>query len=244
MSDLPVMLKLGGRPCVVIGGGKVATRRTTSLLEAGANVVVISPQMTDSLRQLHAEFKVKAPARLLLIPRPWHLGDLNGAYLAVIATDDPAANQGAANEARALGILINRADVPDQGDLTFPAHAHHGPITLAVHTNGISAAASAAIRRELSQAMAPHWQVMLEAAALWREKIQQAIDDPSGRRARLIALTDQYAIDTLIEQGPAALQQLYAQLADPAAPTPVDGEPVNNDDASDDSTNDSPKGQA
>lgn len=220
MSDQPVMLKLAAKPCVVIGGGKVASRRTASLLEAGANVVVISPHMDDALLGLHAEFKVKAPARLLLIPRPWHAGDLMNAFLAVIATDDPQVNQTAADEAAKNRCLINRADAPDQSDLVFPAHAHHGPITLAVHTHGISAGASAAICRELSQALAPHWQVMLEAAATWREKIQQAIADPSSRRTRLLALTDQHALDTLLADGPAGLETLYAKLADSSQPDP------------------------
>lgn len=217
------MLKLATKRCVVIGGGKVASRRTASLLQAGANVVVISPRLDEDLITLantsHID-TLPSTATLSLVQRVWQPEDLKDAFLVVIATDDPAVNHAAAAEAQHYHCLINRADAPDQGDFAIPAHAHHGPVTLAVHTQGISAAASATIRRELSQALSPHWPLLLQAASTWREKIQQAITDPSSRRLRLLALTDAAAINTLLTQGQDALAQRFATLADPKQPDP------------------------
>lgn len=206
------MFKLAAKRCVVLGGGKVASRRTASLLAAQASVVVVSPRMDDELLAMQ-----QPAAQLALVRRPYKPSDLTGAALVVIATDDAQVNRSAAAHAKTCGALVNLADDPDASDVTFMAQAHHGPITLAVHTSGISAAASAAIRLELSNALSPHWQTMLETAGPWREKIQQAITDPKDRRARLLAMTDARAIALFLEQGETALQQYYERLADPSA---------------------------
>lgn len=211
MVDLPVMLKIGGCRCVVIGGGAVAARRVGSLLEAGARVTLISPQVHESLDE---------QANLTIHRRAYRQGDLAGARLVVIASDDPQANIAAADEAKAAGVLVNRADDPEQGDLAIPAHAHHGPVTLAVHTSGISATASAAIRRELSASLASHWPSLLAAVAPWRARIQGAIHDPADRRRRLAALVDEQALALWRQGGQAALEARLKQLADPQCPCP------------------------
>ena len=100
--------------------------------------------------------------------RPYRRGDLDGAILVIVAPDDPPVNAAAPRDARECHALANRADGPDAGDLTIPAHAHHGPVTIAVSTDGISATAGAAIRRELSAALDPDWLRLLEMIAPFR----------------------------------------------------------------------------
>lgn len=133
----------------------------------------------------------------------------------VIATNDGATNARIARDARDAGVLANRADAPDAGDLSIPAHAHHGPITLAVHTGGISAAAAAAIRRELSGAMDADWPRLLELVAPYRSKIQAAFTDGSHRTDRLTRLADADAMDTLKQHGPDALLARCESLLNP-----------------------------
>jgi len=209
MSDLPVILKLQGRRCIVVGGGGVALRRVSALLAAGARVTVISPAMHASLKDMTG---------VTFIERKYQPGDLAGAFLVVIATNDPAVNAAVAGEARAQHALVNRADAPEESDLVIPSHAHHGHVTLAVHTHGVSASAAATIRRELSASLRPHWQPLLEAAACWRSRIQQAISDPDERHHRLVALTSPEAITLFQTRGSDALNDYYAQLADPSVP--------------------------
>lgn len=197
MVDLPVMLKVQGTRCVIVGGGEVARRRAQALLEAGAHVSVIAPAVNDELAAM--------PVRIER--RGYETDDLAGARLVVVATDDPALNQRIADDARGLGALVNRADDPDAGDVTVPAHARHGPVTLSVHTAGISAAAAAAIRRELSDALDPDWPRLLEAVAEYRRRLKQEVPDPEQRQDRLRRLTDPEAMRILKTRGVEALKR-------------------------------------
>jgi len=203
MADLPVMLNVRGRRCVVVGGGSVARRRIAALLEAGGQVTVIAPQV-DLDEPMRAQVNV--------VGRRYQRGDLAGAFLVVIATDQPQVNEAAASEARQLGALVNRADDPASGDVTIPAHAHHGPITLAVHTQSISPAAAAAVRRELSAALDPDWISLLQTIAPYRARIQAQCADPQQRQQKLAALGSAHAMECLKKGGLAALQTHCEEL--------------------------------
>ncbi len=205
MPPLPVMLNLSGKRCVIVGGGRVAARRAGALLKAGAAVAVVAPDIQPGLAALPLE----------LHHRPYQPGDLAGALIVVIATDDPRVNQAVARDAQAAGVWANRADSPDAGDFTVPAHAHHGPITLAVHTGGASASASATIRQELSDALDPHWPKLIELAGGFRSIIQERWPDPVQRRGRLMKLADPHAMAILKDRGEDALLEYYRRLAGP-----------------------------
>jgi len=199
------MLNLTGRRALVVGGGGVAVRRARSFLEAGAAVTVVAPELDPALEAL----------QLIRLPRRFNSGDLDGAFLVVAATDDPAVNERVATLAQEAGILVNRADRPSAGDFTVPAHARHGPITLAVHSGGISAGAAATIRRELSAHLDPHWPEFLEACAPWRGRIQRAFAaDALTRRRRLAALVSTES-RALWAQDAGAWQTFAAKLLDP-----------------------------
>ncbi|MFW6060327.1 MAG: precorrin-2 dehydrogenase/sirohydrochlorin ferrochelatase family protein [Phycisphaeraceae bacterium] len=197
MANFPVMLKLTGRRCVIVGGGGVAHRRAAALLEAGAAVTVIAPAVEDKLAALPVSIERRAYRR----------GDLDGARLVVIATDDPAVNRRVAEDAAAAGVLVNRTDDPDAGDVAVPAHGRHGAVTIAVDTAGISAAAAATIRRQLSEKLDPDWPRLLEAVAPYREQVRQRIADRAERQVRLRRLTDEQAMNILKAQGTEALRR-------------------------------------
>ncbi|MCC7146427.1 MAG: bifunctional precorrin-2 dehydrogenase/sirohydrochlorin ferrochelatase [Phycisphaeraceae bacterium] len=197
MEGLPVILRVQGRLCVVIGGGGVALRRARSLLEAGAKVRVVAPDVEKEFAALPVE----------LWRRGYQKGDLQGACLAVIATNDPQVNQQAANDARELGVLINRVDDPESGDFTVPAHRQNGPITLAVHTGGISAAAAGRIVRELESQLDPDWPKLLEIIAPYRAKLKEQVSDVSLRQQALSRLTDEQAMRTFKQHGGTGLIQ-------------------------------------
>jgi precorrin-2 dehydrogenase/sirohydrochlorin ferrochelatase len=172
MPDLPVMLRIEGKRCVIVGGGPVARRRAAALLEAGGRVTVVAPQIDPDLAAMSVTVERRA----------YRETDLDGAFLVVVATGDDAVNAAIGEDARRRGVLVNRADEPTEGDFTVPAHARHGPITLAVHTGGVSAGAGAAIRRELSAALDPAWPRLLELVAPFRSRIQDATPEPDVRQ--------------------------------------------------------------
>ncbi len=191
MHCLPVMLCVRERRCVIIGGGPVAARRADALVDAGADVHLVAPELDPAIEGLP----------ITVHRRTYEPGDLDGALLVIVATDRKQINQRVADDARQRGVLVNRTDVPDDGDLVVPAHAHHGPVTLAVHTSGVSAAAASTIRRELSDRLDPDWPTLLEAVAPYRALIQQRFADAEQRRDRLRRLTDKAAMRILKDSG-------------------------------------------
>lgn len=211
MPPLPVMLNVQNRRCVVVGGGPVALRRTLALLEAGAVVTVISPASLPDLTSLPIE----------LHSRPYHRDDLADAMLVVIATDDAQVNEQVAKDAHEAGVLINRADMPERGDFVAPAHCHHGPITLAVGTNGVSARAAAVIRDQLADALDADWITLLTCAGEHRRLIQQQVADPAQRRDLLLRLADDRAMTILKDQGESALRAYYKSFC----PGPIESDP-------------------
>ncbi|MBC8163011.1 MAG: bifunctional precorrin-2 dehydrogenase/sirohydrochlorin ferrochelatase [Roseiflexaceae bacterium] len=140
---------------VVIGGGAVAERKVVGLIEGGAYPHVISPRLTS---RLHA---LEQAGALAWLPRVYVEGDLIGAALALAATDDRAVNACVAAEARQLGILLNVADAPKEGNFTTTATVRRGDLVLAVTTCGASPALAATIRRELEAQYGPEYALLL-----------------------------------------------------------------------------------
>lgn len=192
----------------------VATRRTTALLQTGAQMVVVAPEMHEELVKLDADHE-----NLTLIQRAYQSNDLADAMLVVIATDDTMVNDQVCADARAARVLINRADMPQDGDLTIPAHAHHGPITLAVHTHGISAGASATIRRELSASLDPDWPRLLATVAPLRSVIIERFDDPAVRADLLRRMSSTEAMAALKAGREEAVVELIERMISETANT-------------------------
>jgi uroporphyrin-III C-methyltransferase / precorrin-2 dehydrogenase / sirohydrochlorin ferrochelatase len=121
-----LMLSMSGRRAVVVGGGPVALRRTVSLLEAGANVVVIAPQVCPELQALP----------VTVLRRRYRDGDLAAAWLAHAATGDAAVNEQVAAEAERSRVWCVRADDATASPAWTPAVTRHGDITVAVTAGG------------------------------------------------------------------------------------------------------------
>jgi precorrin-2 dehydrogenase/sirohydrochlorin ferrochelatase len=121
-------LDLDGVPCLVVGGGVVATRRVRRLLESGAVVTVIAPEATEQLRS----------AGVTHHARPYEDGEVTSYRLVVAATDDADVNARVQRDAELAGVWCNRADQPGGGALAFPAVARTGRVGIAVSTEGAS----------------------------------------------------------------------------------------------------------
>src|SRR3954449_3858446 len=126
----PVGLRLLDRRVVVVGGGQVAHRRVTGLLEAGARVTVVSPEVTPALESL------AAAGSLIWIPRGYETGDLDGAWYAVAATDDHAVNAAVGEEAERARIFCARADDRRASSVWTPAIGRHDDVVVGVHGGG------------------------------------------------------------------------------------------------------------
>ncbi|MGY1855202.1 uroporphyrinogen-III C-methyltransferase [Modestobacter sp. SYSU DS0290] len=126
----PVGLRLAGRRVVVVGGGQVAHRRVAGLLEARALVTVVSPEVTPALEAL------VAPGSVTWHPRRYVRGDLDGAWYAVAATDDPDVNAAIAEEAERARVFCARADDRSASSAWTPAVGRQGDLVVGVHGGG------------------------------------------------------------------------------------------------------------
>ncbi|MEH1030807.1 uroporphyrinogen-III C-methyltransferase [Micromonospora profundi] len=129
-SPYPLGLRLDGRRVVVVGGGAVATRRVPALLDAGADVLLVAPELTPALRA-HVD-----AGRLHWVPRRFAPDDLDGAWLVQVAIDDPLAAASVSAAAAERRIFCVRADDRTAASAWTPAVTRHGPVTVAVLGGG------------------------------------------------------------------------------------------------------------
>ncbi len=143
MGYYPIFVELAGRACVVIGGGEVAQRKAEGLLQAGAQVRVVSPTLTPTLEALKAEGRVEHVAR------EYREGDLKGCELCLVATDDPSVNERVAREGKHRRVWVNASDDPKNCDFILPSVVRKGEVVVAASTGGASPALARRLREEL-----------------------------------------------------------------------------------------------
>jgi len=143
MRHYPIFLNLKDRPVLVVGAGKVALRKTRSLLDAGARVTVVAPEWEREFESL--------PVRL--VPRRFRASDLTGALLVFAATDDRLTNHRIGVAAKGKGIFANIADSAEECDFVVPARVERGTVHIAISTGGESPRLSAELRRKLDEIM-------------------------------------------------------------------------------------------
>ncbi|AWV35463.1 precorrin-2 dehydrogenase/sirohydrochlorin ferrochelatase family protein [Paenibacillus odorifer] len=176
---LPIMLDCEGQPCVVIGGGVVAERKVSGLLEAGAAVKVISPSLTDPLDSLAEK------GLLIWMDRTYAPGDLRGAFLVYAATNDRAVNEEVAQESRRLGIHVNVASHAEAGNFITPGVVRRGRLTVAVSTSGAGPLAATKIKNVLEKALDTAYEPYLDFVHAMRTRIKEK--EPSAEvRGRLL----------------------------------------------------------
>ena len=161
----PVLLDITGKLCVVIGGGSVAERKVQGLLESGAIVSVVSPEVTGEIAGLASQGIVEWREKT------YTSDDLDGAILVFAATDCREVQKLISLEAEANGQLLNVADDPDSCSFHVPATLRRGDLTLAVSTSGKSPAVAALIRQQLEEEFGSEYDTLLQIMSLVRKHI-------------------------------------------------------------------------
>lgn len=145
----PVALIVEGRPCLVVGGGRVAARRVAALLECGAAVRVVAERLGPEVRAL-AGSERPGGGTLEIEERAYRPGEAAAYEVVLAATDSREANRLVAADAAAARIPVNSADDPAACSFVLPAVARQGPVSLAVSTDGHSPALARWLRDRLA----------------------------------------------------------------------------------------------
>lgn len=140
----PLFLRLEGRRALVVGGGEVAARKVAELVEAGARVDVVAKEFAPAL-------EARAGATVLLQRRAFVPADVEGAWLVVAATDDPAVNRAVADAAEAQRVFVNAVDDPPNASAFFGAIVRRAPFQIAISSSGELPALSRLLREVLEQ---------------------------------------------------------------------------------------------
>ena len=165
MPLLTLSIDMNDRLVTVVGGGEVACRKVQTLLESGARVRIVSPEIKPELRE------VCASGRIEWRQNGYRPEDLDGSFLVVAATADRELNRAVAEEARRRGMLVNVAAPPECGDTTLPAVLQRGGLEIAVSSGGTCPAFAVAVRDRLEREIGPEYGQALQEAAQLREKL-------------------------------------------------------------------------
>lgn len=180
VTFFPMMVKLEGRKCVVVGAGAVAEEKIAGLLPYLPWVTVLSPRATKKIQKL-------ARAGILTWKqRRFAAKDIAGAFLAIAATDSPAVNAAVFRACTMRGVLCNSVDDPPNCDVFYPAIVRRGSLQIAISTNGRSPALASRLRRELEQQFGPEWADWVEHIGNMRNQILSQRMPSRKRRERLL----------------------------------------------------------
>ena len=161
-----MFLDIKGKPCLVVGGGEVAFRKTETLLKSGATQVrVVAPLLHPGFAKLGGKVPVK------LFKRKFRLSDLKGAALVVCSTDSEELNSLVGKAAIKNGALVNVVDRPALCNFIVPAVFRNGPLTIAVSTGGASPALAKKIRIQLGKTYGGAFRKKVEALRALRVKM-------------------------------------------------------------------------
>ena len=137
-------LRLGGRSCLVVGGGEVGVEKVEGLLACGAAVSVIAPDAEPAIADYAAEGSIEWQRREFVD------ADLDGRFLAIAATNDTDVNIAVYDGAERRAMLVNVVDVPPLCNFILPAIVRTGPLAIAISTAGASPALAKRIKREIA----------------------------------------------------------------------------------------------
>jgi precorrin-2 dehydrogenase/sirohydrochlorin ferrochelatase len=167
MGYYPLYLEMTDRRCLVIGGGAVAERKIAALLEAGAEVTVISPDVTEAISRWSKNDSIQFHARR------YQRGDINGHQLVFVATDDGSVNAQVHQDGKNQGVWVNAADDPEHCDFILPSVLRRGDLTVAVSSGGNSPALARTIREELESYFTQEYEQLAGLAAEARVELRK-----------------------------------------------------------------------
>ena len=172
----PINLNIRNRKCLVVGGGSVGSRKANTLLECGAKVTVISPELTAVLLGL-AEKKA-----IEWISRPYDESDIRGVFLVIAATNDYRLNHRIYLDARKFNKLCNIADQPEACDFILPSIVRREDLVITVSTSGKSPAYAGKVKQKLENCFGNENAVFLRMMGSIRKRMLSESDDAKSHK--------------------------------------------------------------
>jgi uroporphyrin-III C-methyltransferase/precorrin-2 dehydrogenase/sirohydrochlorin ferrochelatase len=176
MNYLPIFLKLKGRPCLVVGGGKVAVRKVLLLRRAGAAVSVVAPSLCEGMAALQAE------GSIVHLHREFQDEDINDKVLVIAATDDEEVNRRVSVGANRHRIPVNVVDSPHLCSFIMPSIIDRSPVQVAVSTGGASPVLARLLRSRLESFIPSAYGRLARLVEEFRQKVKDRFTKADQRR--------------------------------------------------------------
>jgi len=195
-SLFPMFLKLKGRQCLVVGAGKIGEPKIGGLLETSARIRVVALDASPAVREWARAGKIE------LELRAFSAEDLDGAFLAVVATNSRSLNERVYHAAQRRGVLCNVVDVPDLCDFFYPAIVRRGDLQIAVSTSGRSPSLAQKIRQQLEKQFGPGYGAWVAKLGETRKLILASDLDKERKLDLLHSLASREALEAALAETP------------------------------------------
>ena len=191
----PIFLDLADKDCLVVGGGETAERKVRTLLECGARVTVVSPDLSDGLRDLQSR------GLLVTHRRIFRCEDVTDRFLVIGATDENEVNRAVFRAATAVGALCNIVDAPDLCDFIVPSVVRRGSLQIAISTGGKSPAYAKRVREKLEDTFGPEYGAFVDLLGRLRAEVQRRYQKDGRKRRKIWNDLINSDLPSLIRQG-------------------------------------------
>lgn len=205
----PMFVDVEGRRALVVGGGPVATEKVEKLIDHGAAVRLVSPEVTDGLQALIDAGRIHEHHR-----RPYEPSDLEGVFMVIAATNLDAVNRMVWQDSEARNLLCNVVDVPPMCNFIVPSIVRRGELALAVSTGGASPVVAKHIRRQLEATYGPEWEALVDLLREVREELKVRYLDMPSRRDAVERLMDTDVVQRLAGGDAAGARELARAVLD------------------------------
>lgn len=206
MRYYPVNLDILNRKCLVVGGGSVSTRKVMTLLECGAVVTVVSPDVAEELLEL-AEKKM-----IELKRRPYESSDIDGMFLVIGATDNEELNRQINKDAEHQNKLCNIADRPEVCNFILPSIVNRGNLVIAISTSGKSPAFAKKMRQDLEKEFGEEYDEFLQLMGALRKKALSEKHEPEAHKHLFEQLINRGLIDMIRNHDEERINSLLLEI--------------------------------
>lgn len=209
MDYLPIFTKLSDKHCLVVGGGDVAERKLSLLLEAGAQVTLVAPSINDAIQNT---IKNSNGNTLTLVEDVYDSRLMDSIDLVIAATDDEVLNQRISSDAAERHIFVNVVDNPDLCTFIMPAIIDRSPVAIAVGTGGTAPVLARLLRGKIESLIPHRYGGLAKLAAQYRDKVKEALPKGPARKAFWEQVFDGEIAERVFSGNQEAAEQLLQEL--------------------------------
>ena len=161
----PILINVQKFPCLIVGGGVIASRKVKSLLEYNADITVLSPKISTSIHEFYKKGKIR------LIKHAYSKEFLYGFKIVFCATNSRELNQAVHDDCESEGIFINVADNPPLCDFILPANIKRGDLTISISSQGKAPFYTRAMKKKLESIISPVYSDIIGLAGEFRKQL-------------------------------------------------------------------------